>query len=144
MARSPPLRLPPSASASASASASWLPSCPWFHHPRHLFLSSFQDAGGTRFGTIGKRFFKSALGIGFQHYTFTPQIYDELADFYGCGAPDRFEGGKTLVAWRDFCNDFLASVKFDHHGGEVSHAGNDGIAGRGDTAYVHTIPGAQK
>jgi len=103
-----------------------------------------QDAGGTRFGTIGKRFFKSALGIGFQHYTFTPQIYDELADFYGCGDPDRFEGGKTLVAWRDFCNDFLASVKFDHHGGEVSHAGNDGIAGRGDTAYVHTIPGAQK
>ena len=95
-------------------------------------------------GTIGKRFFKSALGIAFHHYTFTPEIYNELADFYGCGDPDRFEGGKTLVAWRDFCNDYLASMKFDALGAEVKHAGNDGVAGRGDTAYQHIIPGAQK
>ena len=30
------------------------------------------------------------------------------------------------------------------HNGEVAHAGNDGIAGKGDTAYQHVIPGAQK
>ena len=103
-----------------------------------------QDAGGTRFGTIGKNPFKSALGIAFHHYTFTPEIYDDLCDFYGCGDVDRFNGGKSLVAWRDFCNDYLASRKFDSQGNEVKHAGNDGIAGGGNTAYVHTIPGAQK
>jgi len=103
-----------------------------------------QDAGGTRFGTIGKRFFNSALGIAFHHYTFTPEIYEELSSFYGCGDVDRFHGGKTLVAWRDFCNDVLASKKFDALGREIKHAGNDGVAGRGDTAYKFAIPGAQK
>ena len=105
---------------------------------------TMQDAGGTRFGTIGKRHFISALGIAFQHYVFTPEMYDDLAKAYGCGDDDRFGGGKTLVAWRDFCNDFLASRKFDSQGLEVKHAGNDGIAGGGNTSYVHTIPGAQK
>lgn len=103
-----------------------------------------QDAGGTRFGTIGKRHFISALGIAFQHYTFTPQVYDELAAFYGCGDVDRFGGGKMQVAWRDFCNDFLAAKKYDSMGREVKHAGNDGIAGYGNTSYVASIPGAQK
>jgi hypothetical protein len=110
-----------------------------------------QDAGGTRFGTIGKNPFKSALGIAFHHYTFTPEIYDDLCDFYGCGDDDLWDHanvngkiGKRQVGWRDFCNDFLAAKKFDHFGREVKHAGNDGIAGRGDTTYVHTIPGAQK
>lgn len=103
-----------------------------------------QDAGGTRFGTIGKRFFKSALGIAFHHYTFTPEIYEGLCLHYGCGDDDRFHGGKMLVAWRDFANDFLAAKKFDALGREVAHAGNDGIAGRGDTGYKFAIPGAQK
>jgi len=105
---------------------------------------TMQDAGGTRFGTIGKRFFKSALGIAFHHYTFTPEIYEGLCLHYGCGDDDRFHGGKMLVAWRDFANDFLAAKKFDSLGREVAHAGNDGIAGRGDTGYKFAIPGAQK
>ena len=84
------------------------------------------------------------FGIAFQHYVFTPEMYDDLAKAYGCGDDDRFGGGKTLVAWRDFCNDFLASRKFDSQGLEVKHAGNDGIAGGGNTSYVYTIPGAQK
>ena len=110
-----------------------------------------QDAGGTRFGTIGKNPFKSALGIAFHHYTFTPMIYDDLCDFYGCGDDDLWDAGnvngkigKRQVGWRDFCNDFLASRKFDSQGLEVKHAGNDGIAGGGNTSYVYTIPGAQK
>ena len=32
---------------------------------------TFQDAGGTRFGTLSKRLFKSALCIAFQHYPFS-------------------------------------------------------------------------
>jgi len=92
-----------------------------------------QDAGGTRFGTIGKNPFKSALGIAFHHYTFTPEIYDELCDFYGCGDDDLWDAGnvngkigKRQVGWRDFCNDFLAAKKYDSMGCEVAHAGNDG------------------
>ena len=88
-----------------------------------------QDAGGTRFGTIGKRAFKSALGIAFHHYTFTPVIYDDLCDFYGCGDDDLWDPlnvngkiGKREVAWRDFCNDFLAAKKYDSMGREVAHA----------------------
>ena len=110
-----------------------------------------QDAGGTRFGTIGKNPFKSALGIAFHHYTFTPMIYDDLCDFYGCGDDDLWDAGningkigKRQVAWRDFCNDFLAAKKYDSMGREVAHAGNDGVAGRGDTSYMYSIPGAQK
>ena len=109
-----------------------------------------QDAGGTRFGTIGKRAFKSALGIAFHHYTFTPEIYDDLCDFYGCGDDDLWDAGnvngkigKREVGWRDFCNDFLAAKKYDSMGREVKHAGNDGLAGRGDTTYQYVIPGAQ-
>ena len=119
-----------------------------------------QDAGGTRFGTIGKRQFKSALGIAFPRYTITAKVYDDLADFYGVGDDDpkdgwdvpehdlslramRVNGGKMQVAWRDFCNDMIVSVSFDHLGREVKTAANDGIAGRGNTTYVHAIPGAQ-
>ena len=116
-----------------------------FHALKGINLEMvMQDAGGTRFGTLGKRFFLSALGIAFQRYTFTPEIYQGLATAYGCGDDDRMNGGKMDVAWRDFVNDFLASTKYDSMGREVKHAGNDGVEGRGNTAYVHTIPGAQK
>jgi len=111
---------------------------------------TMQDAGGTRFGTIGKNPFKSALGIAFHHYKFTPQIYDDLTDFYGCGDDDLWDAGningkigKRQVGWRDFCNDFLAAKKYDSMGREVKHAGNDGVAGGGNTAYKFQIPGAQ-
>lgn len=106
-----------------------------------------QDAGGTRFGTIGKNPFKSALGIAFHHYNFTPLIYDQLTDFYGCGDDDLWDAGnvdgkigKRQVGWRDFCNDFLAAKKYDSLGREVTHAGNDGIAGLGNVAYTNQIP----
>jgi hypothetical protein len=76
---------------------------------------SLQQAGGTRFGTIGRRHFLSALTIAFQHYTFTPAIYRKLADCYQCGKPDYAErmngnpGALEEIAWRDFCNDVLSS-----------------------------------
>ena len=73
--------------------------------------SRVQQAGGTRFGTIGKRHFLSALTIAFHHYTFTPEIYKMLTDAYGVGAPDFAEGGLEEVAWRDFVNDVLSSSK---------------------------------
>ena len=86
-----------------------------------------QEAGGTRFGTLGKRQFKSALGIAFPRYTFTADVYDDLADFYGVGDVDRNDGwdvpehdlslremrkngGMTQVAWRDFCVRNRASI----------------------------------
>lgn len=70
---------------------------------------TFQDAGGSRFGTISKRLFISALCIGFQHYRFSPAELDAIADAYGCGSDDIFNGGKMLVAWRDFVNDVLSA-----------------------------------
>lgn len=79
---------------------------------------SLQQAGGTRFGTIGRRHFLSALTIAFQHYTFTPAIYRKICDCYQCGKPDYAErmngnpGALEEIAWRDFCNDVL-SASFD-------------------------------
>ena len=70
---------------------------------------TFQDAGGTRFGTVSKRIFISALGIAFQHYRFAEKDFDAIADAYGCGADDVFNGGKMQVAWRDFVNDVLSA-----------------------------------
>jgi len=72
---------------------------------------TLQQAGGTRFGTLGKRHFCSALTIAFHHFSFTPEIYNALTKAYGCGAPDFAEGGLEEVAWRDFCNDVLSSGK---------------------------------
>ena len=63
---------------------------------------AMQDAGGTRFGTIGKRFFKSALGIAFHHYTFTPMIYDELWILWVRGRRP-LRGRQDARPWRDFC-----------------------------------------
>ena len=74
---------------------------------------TMQQAGGTRFGTIGKRHFLSALTICFHHYTFTPEIYKMLTDHYGVGAKDFAEGGLEQVAWRDFVNDVLSSKEYD-------------------------------
>ena len=51
---------------------------------------TFQDAGGTRFGTITKRLFQSALCIAFQHYTFSQQELDDIVEAYDCGLPDTF------------------------------------------------------
>merc|ERR1719218_440660 len=39
---------------------------------------TFQDAGGTRFGTVSKRIFSSALGIPFQHYSFSLKEFDDI------------------------------------------------------------------
>ena len=72
---------------------------------------TLQQAGGTRFGTIGKRHFLSALCIAFHHYTFTPEMMKMLTDAYAIGMPDFAEGGLEEVAWRDFCNDVLSSGK---------------------------------
>jgi len=74
---------------------------------------TMQQAGGTRFGTIGKRHFLSALTIAFHHFQFTPELYKMLTDSYGCGAKDFAEGGLELVAWRDFVNDVLSSKEYD-------------------------------
>jgi len=70
---------------------------------------SLQQAGGTRFGTMPKRHFLSALTIAFERYRFTPEIYKMMTDAYAIGAPDFAEGGLEEVAWRDFCNDVLSS-----------------------------------
>ena len=70
---------------------------------------TFQDAGGTRFGTISKRLFQSALCIAFQHYTFSVKELDEIVEAYDCGLPDTFNGGLLEVAWRDFTNDVLSA-----------------------------------
>jgi len=72
---------------------------------------TLQQAGGTRFGTIGKRHFLSALVIAFHHYNFSPQIMKALTTAYAIGKPDFAEGGLEEVAWRDFCNDVLSSGK---------------------------------
>ena len=86
---------------------------------------TLQQAGGTRFGTIGKRHFCSALTIAFHHYKFTPEIYKALCDAYAVGAPDFAEGGLEEVAWRDFCNDVLSSdvTKSAHGVQEIDLAG---------------------
>ena len=68
---------------------------------------TFKDAGGTRFGTLSKRMFLSALLIAFQHFVFSPELQREIAAQYGTGEVDRFCGGKQEVAWRDFVNDVL-------------------------------------
>ena len=71
---------------------------------------TFQDAGGTRFGTITKRMFQSALCIAFQHYTFSVAELDEICEAYDCGLPDLYNGGLLEVAWRDFTNDILSAT----------------------------------
>jgi len=78
---------------------------------------TLQQAGGTRFGTLGKRHFLSALTIAFHHYNFTPEIYKMMTDWYGVGAKDFAEGGLEEVAWRDFVNDVLSSGKYEAVGG---------------------------
>lgn len=70
---------------------------------------TFQDAGGTRFGTLSKRLFKSALCIAFQHYPFSVKELDDICEAYDCGLPDTFNGGLLDVAWRDFTNDVLSA-----------------------------------
>jgi hypothetical protein len=70
---------------------------------------TFQDAGGTRFGTLSKRLFKSALCIAFHHYTFSEYELAAIAEHYDCGLPDTFNGGLLDVAWRDFTNDVLSA-----------------------------------
>lgn len=70
---------------------------------------TFQDAGGTRFGTLSKRLFKSALCIAFQHYPFSVKELEDICEAYDCGLPDTFNGGLLDVAWRDFTNDVLSA-----------------------------------
>ena len=70
---------------------------------------TFQDAGGTRFGTLSKRLFMSALCIAFQHYPFSVAELDAICEAYDCGLPDTFNGGLLDVAWRDFTNDVLSA-----------------------------------
>jgi len=70
---------------------------------------TFQDAGGTRFGTITKRIFQSALTIAFTHKTFSEKELAECVELYGCGEPDIYNGGTQQVGWRDFCNDILSA-----------------------------------
>ena len=54
---------------------------------------TFQDAGGTRFGTISKRLFMSALCIAFQHYTFSEKELDDIVE-----EPDSPRGGGAAEA----------------------------------------------
>jgi hypothetical protein len=78
---------------------------------------TLQQAGGTRFGVIGKRHFCSALTVTFHRYKWTPEIYKMMTDHYGVGKPDFAEGGLEQVAWRDFTNDVLSSKKYEAVGG---------------------------
>ena len=116
-------------------------------HKRLDLSDAFESSAGrgvnALIGEMPRNRFCSTLG-GLFGGELKEDVLKAICAVYGCGDPDRFGGGKTLVAWRDFCNDFLASRKFDSMGNEVKHAGNDGIAGGGNTSYVYTIPGAQK
>ena len=95
---------------------------------------TFQDAGGTRFGTITKRLFQSALCIAFQHYTFSTKELDDIVEAYDCGLPDTFNGGLLEVAWRDFTNDVLSAEVITK---EVSYTETDMDAT--DTGYADAI-----
>ena len=80
---------------------------------RHDYTVVVRDHGtdgtGSRFGTLSKRLFKSALCIAFQHYPFSEKELDDICEHYDCGLPDAFNGGLLDVAWRDFVNDILSA-----------------------------------
>ena len=82
---------------------------------------TFQDAGGTRFGTISKRLFQSALCIAFQHYPFSVKELDEIVEAYDCGLPDTYNGGLLEVGWRDFANDVLSATVIAKQVGAAPH-----------------------
>lgn len=69
----------------------------------------FQNAGGTRYGTISKRLFCSALTDTFHRHRFSEELLFQIVSHYGTGAEDIFNGAKELVAWCDFVEDVMGA-----------------------------------
>ena len=76
----------------------------------HALGECSQEAGGTRYGTVKKMRFDSAMRVAFHHFKFTEQMMADIIAWYGVGQDDLVSGGKDMVAWRDFTNDVLMAL----------------------------------
>jgi hypothetical protein len=78
--------------------------------------SVFEEAGGSKYGTIPTTRFCSALTVALHRMNLTEQTLRALADAYGCGEPiaerSRYSrlASHDSVAWKDLCEDVGKAV----------------------------------
>jgi len=70
-------------------------------------LFNLRQQGGHPNGTMKKSQFLICLKQSYKEFLFSDQLIFSIAHAYAIGDPDP-EGGKTHVAWRDFCEDIDA------------------------------------